>query len=71
MTVRKRNDREVMAALVMGLNKRNDELIRALDALLALNFDKPGIASGLYDMRLTAGSSRVWLLGLLDSTRNN
>jgi hypothetical protein len=68
MATRKRSEYEVMEAQVRRLLKKQDAVIAELNAVMAGDL-KPGIAPGLYDMRMSANSGRVWLLGLLDSMK--
>lgn len=68
MRVRKQTKNEVMAGEVRRLLKAQDAVMTQLDQLLSRDLE-PGLAPGLYDMRISASSSRVWLLGLLDSMK--
>lgn len=68
MATRKRNEHEVMAGEVRRLLKAQDAVITQLDQFLSRDLE-PGLAPGLYDMRISASSGRVWLLGLLDSLK--
>ena len=68
MRSRKQTKSEVMAGEVRRLLKAQDAVMTQLDQLLSRDLE-PGLAPGLYDMRISASSSRVWLLGLLDSMK--
>ena len=68
MATRKQAQSEVMAGEVRRLPKRQEAFIADLDQVLSREL-QPGLAPGFYDMRINANSSRVWLLGLLDSMK--
>lgn len=68
MAPRKQTESEVMVGEVRRLLKAQESVITQLDRVLSQDL-KPGLAPGLYDMRISASSSRVWLLGLLDSMK--
>ena len=68
MATRKQAQSEVMAGEVRRLLKRQEAVIADLDQVLSREL-QPGLAPSFYDMRINANSSRVWLLGLLDSMK--
>lgn len=68
MATRKQAQSEVMAGQVRRLLKRQEAVISDLDQVLSREL-QPGLTAGLLDMRISANSSRVWLLGLLDSMK--